>query len=234
MVGQNGSTGLRTTAAWRPMAFGDGDPRTIADPLFEPRWRGRRALVEVAGGAVTIREVDLGERPRSTELRAALAAACGVEELLLDGYLVPGTLDAAATAPISPSSAGVTRGGVARHMLLGSLVRSRPRPAPGPVVEPAVTLPADGPIAFAAVDLLWLDGEPLVGLPLGERKRLLESVVADGDLVRRTASVRAPAERWQGQWRALGFEEMAVKAANGRYVPGGTSPDWTIVPIPRP
>ncbi|HJW20898.1 MAG TPA: hypothetical protein VJ506_00560, partial [Candidatus Limnocylindrales bacterium] len=96
-----------------------------------------------------------------------------------------------------------------------------------------VSLPAAGPIAFAAVDVLWLDGEPLLDVPLGERKRLLESVVVDGDLVRRTVAVRAPVEHWQGQWRALGFEAMAVKAANSRYVPGGRSRDWTIVPIGR-
>lgn len=233
MAARNATTGIRTTADWRPMAFGDADPQTIVDPLYEPHWRGRRALVDVAGRAVTIRDVDLDARPRSAELRDAIASACGADELVLDGYLMAGTLDAVAAAPISPSAADISRGGIARHMLLGSLVRSRPRPAP-PATEPLVALPLDGPIAFAAVDLLWLDGEPLVDLPLGERKRLLESVVADGELVRRTASVRAPAERWQGQWRALGFEEMAVKAANSRYLPGATSPDWTIVALPRP
>lgn len=230
----NGETGIRTTASWRPMAFGDADPGRILDPLFEPCWAGPRVLVEVIGGSVSIRDLDIGEQPRSANLRAAIASACLADELVLDGYLVPGTLlGADAPAPSPTSAAAVTRGGVLRYLFLGSMVRSRPaaRDPNGPAVA---TLPADGPIAFAAVDLLWLDGEPLLDLPLGERKRLLEAVVADGELVRRTASVRAPAERWQAQWRASGFAEMAVKAANGRYVPGSSSRDWAILPIPRP
>ena len=231
----NGATGIRTTASWRPMGFGDGDPEAIPDPVFEPRWSGRRVLVQVADGMVAIREVDIGEQPRSSALRGAIADACGAAEVLLDGYLVPGTLPGPDASSVrGAASAGITGGGVARHMLLGSLVRSRPSRGPDPNAPPAAPLPPDGPLAFAAVDLLWLDGEPLVDLPLGERKRLLEAIVADGELVRRTASVRAPAERWQSQWRALGFTEMAIKGSNSRYVPGGLSRDWAIVPIPRP
>ncbi len=232
MSERNGETGIRTTAAWQPMGFGDANARAITDPLFEPHWSGWRALVEVAVGAVSVRHLDLGGQPRSDELRAAISGACLADELLLDGYLVPGTFAGSDALPTRRATADVTRGSMARHMLLGSLVRNRPAKARASDAAPAATLPADGPIAFAAIDLLWLDGEPLVDLPLGERKRLLEAVVADGSLVRRTPSVRAPADRWQGQWRALGFEQMAVKAANSRYVPGGRSRDWTIAPIP--
>lgn len=230
-----GQTGIATTADWRPMAFGDADPRRIPDPLFEPRWPGRRVLVELASGGVTFRDVDLGEAPRTADLRTAIATACEADEAILDGYLLPGPLPGADTPPLPPSStAGITRGSVLRQMLIGSLGRSRaPRVSERAELK-VVTLPADGPIVFAAVDLVWLDGQPLVDLPLGERKRLLEATVTDGELVRRTVAVRAPAERWHGQWRALGFEEMAVKAANSRYVPGGLGRDWTIVPIPRP
>lgn len=231
----NGRTGIATTTSWQPMAFGGSDARRITDPFFEPRWPGRRVLVELARGAVTFRDIDLGERPRTDALRAAIAAAAGADELVLDGYLLPGPLPAADTPPLPPSStAGITRSGLLRQILVGSLGRRNAEQGrPAPELE-VVALPADGPIVFAAVDLLWLDGEPLIDLPLGERKRLLEVVVADGELVRRTVGVRAPAERWHGQWRALGFEEMAVKAANSRYRPGGLSPEWAIVPIPRP
>lgn len=233
--GTNGRTGIATTASWQPMAFGGSDARRITDPFFEPRWPGRRALVELASCSVTFRDIDLGERPRTDALRAAIAAAAAADELVLDGYLLPGPLPAADTPPLPPSStAAITRGSLLRQILVGSLGRRDAESGRAAPELKAVALPGDGPIVFAAVDLLWLDGEPLIELPLGERKRLLEAVVADGELVRRTVGVRAPAERWHGQWRALGFEEMAVKAANSRYRPGGLSPEWAIVPIPRP
>lgn len=216
------------------MGFGNADTREIVDPLFEPHWPGRRALVAVEAGSVAIRDVDLGDRPRTADLRDAIAAASAADEVILDGYLLPGPLPGTDAPRLPPSAtAAITRSGVLGHIFLGSLGRRRPGRRREPAEGDVVALPPDGPIVFAAVDMVWLDGEPLIDLPLGERKRLLEAIVTDGELVRRTVAVRAPAERWHGQWRALGFEEMAVKAANSRYVPGGVCRDWAIVPIPR-
>ena len=216
------------------MGFGDADPRAIVDPLFEPLWAGRRVLVEVAERGARLRDVGALEESRTAELRGAIAAACLADELVLDGYLVAGPLPGSDDAPPPRPAAEVTRSGILRQVFLGSLARSRRPRATESDDQRVVSLPGAGPIAFAAVDVLWLDGEPLLDVPLGERKRLLESAVVDGDLVRRTVAVRAPVEHWQGQWRALGFEAMAVKAANSRYVPGGRSREWTIVPIRRP
>jgi hypothetical protein len=213
------------------MRFG-GDAGRIADPMYEPRWPGQRALVEVAAGHVAIREVDIGAQRRSVDLLAALAAATLADEVLLDGYLVPGPLPGTDAAGPPPSPAAeVTRGGLFRQLFLGSLAR-RESPA-SRAAEPAVDLSPDGPLVYVAVDLLWLDGEPLVDLPLGERKRLLESVLTEGDLVRRTVAVRPPAERWHLHWRSVGFEAMVVKGANSRYVPGGTSRDWAALSLPH-
>jgi ATP-dependent DNA ligase len=94
-------------------------------------------------------------------------------------------------------------------------------------------LPPNAPTAIVAVDLLWLDGESLIDVPLLERKRLLESALLDHELVRRTMVVRPPVEAWYGQWRALGFREFAVKGANSRYRPGTVSPHWATQIIPR-
>jgi len=212
------------------MTVGAADPRTIHDPLYEPRWQGRRALVEVVEGAVTIREVELEGQARGDALRSAIAAACAADEVVLDGYLLPGSVDADALPPPPPTTEEITRRGLFSHLFVGSLGRHRDRVPGG---EPEVALPGDGPIQYVAVDLLWLDGQPLVDLPLGERKRLLESVLSDGQLVRRTVAVRAPAERWHGQWRALGFDSMVVKAANSHYLPGSRSAEWAIAPIPK-
>jgi bifunctional non-homologous end joining protein LigD len=87
-------------------------------------------------------------------------------------------------------------------------------------------------MAFVATDLLWLDGQSLLDIPLLERRRLLDSALEEGDLVRRTMVGRPPFERWLARWRTMGFDEVIFKAANGRYRPGGLSEDWSVSGIP--
>ena len=84
-----------------------------------------------------------------------------------------------------------------------------------------------------AIDLLRLDGDSLLDVPLAERKRLLDGILVDTEIVRKTVTVRAPVAAWYAQWRALGFREVAVKGANSRYTPGVPNPDWATALIPR-
>ncbi len=227
------SAGLAATADWRPMAFGKAHPSEIADPLYEPHWPGRRALVEISSAHATIRDAALGDRPAVAALRAALVAASRADLLLVDGYLVPAPFPGVAGSVARPlAGMTISSSQMLRQALLGNALRIRHADR-AEEADPRWTLAPDASIAFAAVDVLWIGGESLVSIPLGERKRLLEDVLADGELVQRTLPVRAPAERWFSRWRALGFHEMAVKAANSRYAPGEVNPDWTIAPIPR-
>jgi ATP-dependent DNA ligase len=121
---------------------------------------------------------------------------------------------------------------VLRQLILGNR-RSKRREEM--LVEQArrVSLPSASPTAFIAVDLLWLDGVPIVDVPLLERKRLLEAVLLDGEIVRRTVAVRPPVEQWYTQWRALGFSALAVKGVNSRYTPGRPNGQWATTLIPR-
>jgi ATP-dependent DNA ligase len=95
------------------------------------------------------------------------------------------------------------------------------------------SMPDETGAGFVAVDLLELDGESLLDVPLLERKRLLDSILRESENVRLTPIVRAPAAPWYSQWRGVGFTEMAFKAANSRYTPGVVSRDWAITRIPR-
>jgi ATP-dependent DNA ligase len=87
-------------------------------------------------------------------------------------------------------------------------------------------------VNLVVVDLLWLDGEWLLDVPLLERKRVLESVVQPNPLVRSGLFVREPIGSWMVSWRAQGFRAMTFKAANSRYRPGETANDWTEVQLP--
>lgn len=219
----------------RPMPFGRVDGRHVRDPIIEPLWVGRRALGHIHAGDVSLTD-ETGEAIGGFEsLRAALAAACQAESIVVDGYLTNALPE---TTGISGSITGdgyQSLGQLGRQMLVGgggSGREARRDDIDAAAARRAATL-VDEDSAFVAVDLLTLDGEDLLDVPLLERKRLLESAIGESERVRRTAIVRAPAGVWYAQWRAMGFLEMAFKAANGRYTPGVPSRDWAIVRIPR-
>lgn len=225
---------MTTTEAWRPMAFGLKEPKRIRDPLCEPLWSGRRVLAEVAGRGVTLRDEDGRVLEGYDALRAALTATTYATDAIVDGYLLPAPIrdTVGADAPIGMETVP-TASQMSRQMLLGGGGTNKHREQLELAAARAVELPNDAPTAMIAVDLLWLDGQPLVDVPLLERKRLLDAVVVDHELVRRTVLVRPPVEAWYAQWRALGFREYAVKGANSRYEPGGASDHWTTAPIPK-
>ena len=82
-------------------------------------------------------------------------------------------------------------------------------------------------------DLLWVDDTSLLDIPLLERRRLLESVLVESDFVRLGAYIRPPIHTWVGSWRAQGFEGLTFKAANSRYRPGESNPEWVVSGMPR-
>jgi ATP-dependent DNA ligase len=88
-------------------------------------------------------------------------------------------------------------------------------------------------VAFVAVDLLLLDGEPLLDVPLLERKRLLDGVIVESALVRIGIHVRTPVDPWLGTWRNIGFRLLAYKDPNSRYRPGERNDEWATAHIPR-
>jgi bifunctional non-homologous end joining protein LigD len=87
-----------------------------------------------------------------------------------------------------------------------------------------------GTLALVVFDLLELDSEPLVDLPLAERRKRLEGVVGgspnvlvspqfdDGDALLQAA-------------REQGLEGVVAKRAGSRYQPGRRSPDWRKVKV---
>jgi hypothetical protein len=222
------------TAGWRPMAFGQKEPNKIANPVCEPLWGGRRVLVEIAGGRVEIRGTDGSEVEGYDDLRAAIADAAFAEELLIDGSLLPAPLRDTEGARVRVGMDAVeTPADRVKHMFVGQSPLSGKRDALARADEARLPAPGNEPAALVAADLLWIDGESLLDVPLMERKRVLDSALDERELVRRTMVVRPPVENWFAQWRALGFEEVTFKAANGRYRPGAVSEDWTVVVMPR-
>ena len=87
------------------------------------------------------------------------------------------------------------------------------------------------PVQLFVFDALWLDGRDLTGLPLTERRALLEEVVVPGKGIDLTLVVP---ERGVALWESAkerGLEGVIAKRAAGRYQPGRRSPDWKKIKI---
>jgi ATP-dependent DNA ligase len=107
-------------------------------------------------------------------------------------------------------------------------------PRSGELARPGRPPDSDRPVAFVAVDLLSIDGTSLIDVPLLERKRLLDGVLHQGELVRITPFVRPPGGTFIATWLASGLRGLAYKAANSRYLPGDRNDDWASAPMPPP
>jgi hypothetical protein len=94
-------------------------------------------------------------------------------------------------------------------------------------------LAAGEPHGFVAIDLLWLDGQSLLGVPLLERKRLLDAVLTPSQLVRITTFVQATSIGMLMTWGSQGFAEISYRGANSRYLPCVENPDWAITRVPE-
>jgi hypothetical protein len=224
---------LTEARAWRPQTFGHRAVRHLDDPLVEPLWSGIRVLAHVNAASAEFLDADgeLQEWPSTAE---ALAAAVQADGAVLDGYL---TTEAAADGVgvgAAPDLDLPSAGQMTRQMLFGGGGRNRRAELIESLEDAAEpVLSAEDEVVFVAVDLLLLDDEALLEVPLLERKRLLDAVLVEGPLVRRGIHVRLPIAVWLGTWRTLGFRKVAYKDANSRYRPGKPNEDWATAAIPR-
>ncbi len=218
----------------RPQEFGSGRPRHIDDALVEPAWPGLRVLAAVGGGRGTMwADGETVEERDAVTLALQRAAASVADGAIFDGYL---------TKLIASEGVGVhtwvneypTMAGQMSHMLIGGRRNRLEEMEQRREAEVAELRLEDADVVnLVVVDLLWLDGQWLLDVPLLERKRVLDSVLTADQLVRIGPYVRQPIGSWIGSWRAQGFRGMTFKAANSRYRPGETADDWTHAELPR-
>ncbi len=131
--------------------------------VFEPRWRGVRALVTDDTGRIVITD-EHGDNisMQFPEVRR-IGRALGHRELILDGVIVP-------VEPYPAGGLGAVRfdgQGIARRMRIRSDSGARNASRTAPMV-------------FMAFDVLWVDGRPVTGLPWELRRRQLDDLRLDG------------------------------------------------------
>jgi len=85
------------------------------------------------------------------------------------------------------------------------------------------------PVQFLAFDLLWLDGRPLLELPLRERRARLEEVLVETGDIRLSQVVGGAGTTFFEQVKALKLEGIVAKRAASPYRPGTRSHDWRTI-----
>jgi hypothetical protein len=187
---------------WRPQGVRAGvDPDRIVNPLAEPLWVGVRVLAHY-------RDAERNDEWGSVEVRDAEGvdaldrAARAIDQLRRSVRASEAVLDGVITDQAWNRGVDID---------FGSADRTRENQDP----------------AFVALDLLSVDYEQLLDVPLLERKRLLDGVLEQSPLVRITPWTLAPVRPWFRTWRRAGFTGIVIKAANSRYVPGSVAAEWT-------
>ena len=118
------------------------------------------------------------------------------------------------------------------QLWFGNLLRAAGATSPRVEQTERAAPAVEDDVALVVVDLLWLDDEPLLDVPLLERKRILESALGESRLVRRGTFVRPPVDPWLGSWRAFGFSRMSLQGRQLALSAGPANPHWTVADVP--
>ena len=216
----------------RPQRYGFGSTDEVLNPIVEPQWAGVRVLAAVDDRIVALRDEDGSPYTERPAVDRALGQAVRAQSAILDGFLTKQPTENVVYD--SPQTDVPSLGQFIAKPFFG-IRRDRHKEAAQERehLAEAATFREEETIAFVATDLLWLDGDSLLEVPLQERKRLLESVIEPTELVRVGQYVRPPLNTWISTWRRFGFIGVSYRAANSRYHPGEEWPDWTLLPMPR-
>jgi bifunctional non-homologous end joining protein LigD len=87
----------------------------------------------------------------------------------------------------------------------------------------------ESPINYCVFDVLWLDGYNLMGLPLTERKLILEQLLTDNEVLRFSASFDDGEALYQ-QALDLDLEGIVAKRKDSAYVPNARDNNWLKTP----
>src|SRR5918992_3289496 len=206
---------------WRPQVpLAARRAPTVRDPVVEPIWSGTRVIAHFEAddegrvrSVVLIDEEGVDISDDEPDVCDELGRSVLAFDAIIDGILTD----------------QATRGGQGASMIHQARITSA-----GMLLGRDATVdiergeaPAPGIVAFVALDLLRIDGQTLLDLPLLERKRLLEGAIQGSERVRVSPFTRPPAAPWVASWKSAGFRGAMLKGANSRYTPGGSSDEWT-------
>jgi len=207
---------LRPLAPVAPMLAGAEVPKDLVYPVwFEKKYDGVRLMVH-----------------KATSERGSVRCAAFTRRRLEWTEQLPGLLPLVHAIPVKDA---IIDGEL--HGTMFTEVGARPATVYDILKHVRGEGGAPVRLRFAAFDVLFIDGRDLTGLPLHERRAILERVIrpatfhplpmplelSDGELV----SERTQLLRLYELWRAQGYEGGIAKFPHGVYELGLRSDSWT-------
>ncbi|MDQ1438238.1 MAG: bifunctional non-ous end joining protein LigD [Acidimicrobiaceae bacterium] len=179
-------------------------PGREADWAFEIKWDGVRALCYVADGELRMESRNLLDiTPRYPELAGlATTPALARRNAILDGEVVAFDADGRPSFGLLQSR---------MHLANQADVRQRM---------------VDTPVVLMLFDLLWLDGESLMGLPWTERRAALDGLALDDPAFRISTAWPGEGAGLVAASRERGLEGVMAKRMDSVYEPGRRSRCW--------
>lgn len=181
-------------------------PHDSAGWSFEIKWDGVRIIADVAPDLVQLWSANGNDVTRSYPELIHLTDAVGGRAAVLDGEVV--ALDA-----WGRPSFGV---------LQGRMHVADPREAARRAEET--------PVVYQVFDLLGLDGNDLMELPLTDRRRLLGQLLEPGPCCQLSPPYADGHDLYNAA-QSLGLEGVVAKRDDSRYAPGKRSPAWRKIKV---
>lgn len=201
----------RLPVSLRPMlARAAARPFDSAEHLFEPAWGGERALAFV--------EPDPESPPgRSPGVRLLDRRGRDIAPLVPEIAGLPGRL-AARSAVVDGELVAVDRRGRCDRPALAARLAGTTGPA----------------LVYLVFDLLYLDGRPLLGLPLERRRELLRHTLRSGETIVALPAIEADGLALHAAVVAQGLAGVVARHRRSPYLPGVRSRLWRFVPAAAP
>jgi bifunctional non-homologous end joining protein LigD len=180
-------------------------PKSTRGWAAELAWGGVRAIARCRPGRIELRDVELEDIGARWPEVHRLTRQIGAHDVVLDGELV-----------VFDADGRPDRERLARRDKPGSdsAVRRRAR---------------DYPATYVIFDLLFLDGEDLVGAPYKRRRELLAGLELEGDAWRVPANATTKFKELLAASAGQGVEGLVLKKQSSAYAPGRRTGDWLLM-----
>ena len=187
-----------------PMKAASGElPGVTADWGYEIKWDGMRMLAHLDPSGVRLQTGNGNDATTSfPELQGLEALLDGFESLILDGEVVAIDSEGKPSFPL-----------LQHRMHVSDPADARSR---------AVTVP----VSFAIFDLLHVNGQDTMKLPLVDRRTLLEQIVESGSHWRLTEMHRDDPAELLATVTERGLEGIVAKKLSSPYLPGKRPATW--------
>jgi len=170
--------------------------------FFEPKWDGLRAILFFQEGRIELQNRNLrdttGSYPELQKIRNRIRAKTAI----MDGEVVVLREDG-----VPDFGRLQARFGVDDPKRVGVLAQTTP-------------------VTYVAFDLLHVNGQDMIALPLLKRKKRLRSIVKEGSYLLYGDHIEAEGKRFFKEATSRGFEGVIGKESQSPYIPGLRTDYW--------